>query len=97
VTYFFLFKTDFAAAGYLDTTTSPSGLPLVVFNWAPVQWNEALYQDHYTVRIVTPFTLPETVESIRDFVTRDSLVLTEKFVNRTYKIDYRRSPENRLS
>jgi len=86
VTYRFAFSTDFAAARHLERTTSPDGIPLVVFNWSPTQWDEAAAQDHYTLRILTPYTLPADLD-VRDHVTEQGLVLTEPWVNERYRID----------
>ncbi|MHC4992577.1 MAG: hypothetical protein ACYTGC_16525, partial [Planctomycetota bacterium] len=41
VTYVFAFQTSFAEAGYVAPTTTDDGTQLVVFNWSPVQWDEA--------------------------------------------------------
>ncbi len=101
LTYVFYFETDFAAAGYVAETTSVAettandGLQLVVFNWAPVQWDEAHNQDHYTLTLLTPYELP-VGQQPRQYVDDNQLVLTEKWVNERYKIDYQRSESKRL-
>src|SRR5512142_1745989 len=48
-TYVFSYQADLAAAGLVDQTTSPDGKPLVVLNWAPVQWDQPL--EHETIAI----------------------------------------------
>jgi hypothetical protein len=95
VTYVFYFLTDFAEAGYLAPTLSADSSALMVFNWAPVQWDEAHSQRHYTLTVLTPHILPEG-ENPRDYVNRERNVLTESWVNEAYKIDYQRGADNRL-
>ena len=46
ITYVLTYFTDYSVAGHLATTTSPEHGELVVFNWAPVQWDQVL--DHET-------------------------------------------------
>ncbi|MCK5057733.1 MAG: hypothetical protein KAT34_13825, partial [Candidatus Aminicenantes bacterium] len=95
VTYVFYFTANFAAAGYLAPTTTDTGQKLAVFNWAPVQWDEASQQKHYTLKILTPHILSEYVTP-RQYVEENQLILTEKWVNKEYLIDYRRSRSGRL-
>ncbi|MDQ1351455.1 MAG: hypothetical protein QG657_1757, partial [Acidobacteriota bacterium] len=95
VTYVFYFSTNFAAAGYLAPTTSAEGKKLAVFNWSPVLWDEAANSDHYTLKILTPFTLPQDSQP-RSFVDENQLILTEKWVNEKFLIDYQRGPKDRL-
>ncbi len=89
LTYKFRFFADMAAAGYLDRTTSKDGINLVVFNWAPVQWDKPM--DHYTVSINYPLAFSEesgTREEIEQFLI-DNHFATEKWMNERYLIDYR--------
>ncbi|MBD3305455.1 hypothetical protein GF348_03705, partial [candidate division KSB3 bacterium] len=95
VTYVFYFETDFAEADYLAATTTDDGQELVVFNWSPVQWDEAARQDHYTLLILTPETLPEGQDP-RQYVEAEQLILTEPWVNEKFLIDYQRGPNDRL-
>jgi hypothetical protein len=95
VTYRFAFATSFAEAGYVAKTRTEEGLELVVFNWAPTQWDEAQNQDHYTLRILTPYELPSDVDP-RTWVIDNDLVLTEPWVNQKYRIDYQRGEQDRL-
>jgi hypothetical protein len=95
VTYVFYFSTDFAAAGYLAPTTSAEGKKLSVFNWSPVQWDETDNSDHYTLKILTPFILPQDTQP-RSYVEETQAILTEKWVNKRFLIDYQRGPKDRL-
>ncbi|WP_419597128.1 hypothetical protein, partial [Thiolapillus sp.] len=96
VTFNLPFRTDFHVAGYLGPTTADDGRELVYFNWAPVQWDEAANQDHYTLKILTPYMLPDKQVNPRQVVDSGRLVLTEPWVNEKYLIDYQRGPNNRL-
>jgi organic radical activating enzyme len=84
-----------ALAGYVERTVAASGDTLVVFNWSPVQWDEADRQDHYTLRVVSPGVIPSG-DSARAFVDSSKSILTEPFVNKKFLIDYRAGPDNRL-
>ncbi|MDH3459068.1 MAG: hypothetical protein OER90_19685, partial [Gemmatimonadota bacterium] len=95
VTYLFAFTTDFAAAGHLAPTTSPDGRSLMVFNWSPVAWDEAGNQDHYTLNVLTPYALPSGADP-RRIVEEGQLVLTERWVNDKFRIDYQRGEADRL-
>ncbi|NIM49926.1 MAG: hypothetical protein GTN62_06530, partial [Gemmatimonadales bacterium] len=95
VTFFFSFLTNFASAGYLAPTTSPEGRELAVFNWSPVQWNEARNQDHYTLNVLLPHTLDPDVDP-RRYVQDRQAVLTERWVNEKFRIDYQRGEADRL-
>ncbi|MBE3074235.1 MAG: hypothetical protein IMZ75_04710, partial [Actinobacteria bacterium] len=95
LTYTFWFPTDFAQAGYVAPTTAAGGRELTVFNWSPVQWDEASHQDHYTLKILTPYVLPAGVDP-RAHVQENGLMLTEKWVNEQYRIDYQRGSGDRL-
>ncbi|MCB0293710.1 MAG: hypothetical protein KDG51_00350, partial [Calditrichaeota bacterium] len=94
-TYVFYFATNFASAGYLAPTVSVEGTELTVFNWSPVQWDEARNQDHYTLTLLTPHILPEGYTP-REYVEREQAILTEPWVNSRFLIDYRRGPNDRL-
>ena len=67
----------------------------MVFNWAPVQWDEAANQDHYTLKVLTPYVLPAGVDP-RSHVEQNGLVLTEPEMNEEYLIDYQRGEQDRL-
>ncbi|MBN2383356.1 hypothetical protein JXQ70_10775, partial [bacterium] len=95
VTYFFTFATDFSRAGYLAPTLAREGAELFVFNWSPVQWDEAHEQQHYTLKIITPIGIDEH-EEYHQLVAQQGLILTETWVNEAYLIDYRRSDTGRL-
>ncbi len=95
VTYVFYFETNFAQAGYLAATTNAEGKKLAVFHWAPQQWDEAYNQDHYTLKILTPHTIPKGTMP-RPYVESNTLILTEKWVNGQYLIDYQRGENDRL-
>jgi hypothetical protein len=96
VTYNLPFRTNFYSAGYVGETTAEDGRELVYFNWAPAQWDEAGNQDHYTLKILTPYQLPDQQVDPRELVDAEQLVLTESWVNEKYLIDYQRGPNNRL-
>ncbi|PIP38368.1 MAG: hypothetical protein COX19_13140, partial [Desulfobacterales bacterium CG23_combo_of_CG06-09_8_20_14_all_51_8] len=95
LTYVFYFATDFAEAGYLAETMTAEGKDLAVFNWSPVQWDEAASQDHYTLKILTPHPAPVD-RDLRQYVTGNGLILTEKWVNEKFLIDYQAGPNDRL-
>ena len=95
VTYVFYFETDFAEAGYLAPTTAEDGRELYVFNWSPVQWDEAERQGHYTLTIVTPKVLASG-ENARNWVNNTQSILTEEWVNSKFVIDYQQGPADRL-
>lgn len=89
LTYKLRFVADMAAAGYIEKTTTSDGKGLTVFDWAPVQWDEAM--DHYTVSINYPLEYPQqfgTREEIEQFLL-DNDFATEKWMNENYLIDYR--------
>lgn len=89
LTYKLRFTADMAGAGYLDSTTSTDGKSLTVFNWAPVQWDEAM--EHYTVSINYPLEYPQqsaTREEVEQFLLTNNFA-TEKWMNERYLIDYR--------
>ncbi len=83
VTYVVVYKTDLSGAGMLDYTDSEFGR-LVVFNWAPVQWDEPL--EHETVYLHYPIPVDgtEVTQARLDQVG----FRTEKFVNERYLISY---------
>ncbi|HOI43873.1 MAG TPA: hypothetical protein PK523_13095, partial [Elusimicrobiales bacterium] len=56
ITYFFRYAADLQAAGTLTQTMSGERR-LAVFNWSPVQWDEAL--EHMTVKVIYPERLRE--------------------------------------
>ena len=84
ITYVFTYFTDYAAAGHLANTTSPELGELVVFNWAPVQWDEEI--EHQTVLVRWPIKVDKP-ELTLDEVTEVGL-RTEQFVNERYKLSY---------
>jgi hypothetical protein len=89
LTYKLRFLADMGAAGYLARTTSKDGIKLMVFNWAPVQWDEPM--DHYTVKINYPLVFPRdsgTREEVEQYLLKNYFA-TEKWMNDRYKIDYR--------
>jgi len=89
LTYKLRFEADMAKAGYLKRTTSAEGKELIVFDWAPVQWDEAM--DNYTVTVNYPLEYPQqsgTREEIERFLL-DNDFATEKWMNENYLIDYR--------
>ena len=77
-----------AQAGYLERTTSVDGIDLVVFNWAPTQWDEPM--DHYTVTVNYPLEFREsaTREEVEQFLLENDFS-TEPWMNESYLIDYR--------
>ena len=89
LTYKFRFIADMAKAGYLNRTTSEDGKKLVVFNWAPVQWDEPM--EHYTVTINYPLEYKDkshSREEIEKYLIKNGFA-TEKWMNEEYLIDYR--------
>ncbi|MGD9493629.1 MAG: hypothetical protein AB7V36_09785 [Bacteroidales bacterium] len=96
VTYFFWFETNFSSAGYLGTTTSENGKNLVYFDWAPTEWDsDATGMHHYTLKILTPFK-PSFSFNVRERVYADSLIMTEKWMNEKYEIDFQIKEAGRL-
>ena len=89
LTYKFRFAADMAQAGYINRTTSEDGKKLVVFNWAPVQWDEPM--DHYTVTINYPLeygNISPAREETEKFLVENGFA-TEEWMNEEYLIDYR--------
>lgn len=89
LTYKFRFAADMAEAGYLERTTSEEGKKLVVFNWAPFQWDEPM--EHYTVTVNYPLEYENkdaSREEIESFLLENDFA-TEKWMNEEYLIDYR--------
>lgn len=95
VTYVFYFETDFFEAGYLSPTMVQDGIKLFVFNWSPVQWDEAQHQEYYTLKILVPEVL-SAGEDVRGYVERNQLILTEPWVNQKFFIDYQKESTDRL-
>lgn len=89
VTYRFRFAADMAGAGYLAPTTAGEGRQLVVFNWAPTDWDQPL--EHYTVKVVYPieYTSSQTERSDIEAALLARGFATERFMNQEYLIDYR--------
>ncbi|MFA5261953.1 MAG: hypothetical protein WC450_12065, partial [Candidatus Omnitrophota bacterium] len=83
VTYRFSYETDLQESGHVVLTESQHGR-LAVFNWAPVQWSDALEHEtvviHYPVVMETSNISPEYLSSVK--------FMTEKYVNQQYSIDY---------
>ena len=89
LTYKFRFTANMARAGYLAKTTSHEGHDLVVFNWAPSEWDESM--DHYTVRINYPLQFSHqsaTREEVEEFLLKYHFA-TEEWMNKEYLIDYK--------
>ena len=89
LTYKFRFAANMAEAGYLAETTSADGRRLMVFNWAPTEWDEPM--EHYTVRINYPLAFPAesgTREEVEQFLLENDFS-TEQWMNDRYLIDYR--------
>ena len=89
VTYRFRFAADMSKAGYLAPTTAAEDRKLIVFSWAPTQWDESL--QHYTVKVIYPI---EFVSAQTDRAAVEAALLsrgfaTERWMNSEYKIDYR--------
>jgi hypothetical protein len=89
VTYRFRFAADMFQAGYLATTTAAEDRKLIVFNWAPTDWDQPL--EHYTVKVVYPieYTSSQTDRSAIEAELLSRGFATERFMNQEYKIDYR--------
>ncbi|MBN1222766.1 MAG: hypothetical protein JXB23_05925, partial [Candidatus Aminicenantes bacterium] len=89
VTYRFRFAADMSLAGYLAPTTAAGDRKLVVFNWAPTEWDQAL--EHYTVKVIYPIVYTSAREdrsSIEEVLLARGFA-TERWMNQEYKIDYR--------
>lgn len=84
VIYVLTYGTDLATTGHLARTTSSEGGELAVLNWSPVQWDDRL--GHYTLKIYWPATVPGTEVSPEELARLK--LLTEKFMNESYKMDY---------
>jgi len=83
ITYFFRYACDLQASGNL-TQTIADGRKLAVFNWSPVQWDDALEHEALVVRY--PVELASA--KVDDAVLAKLNFRTEKFVNERYMIDY---------
>ena len=84
ITFVLTYFTDLAASGHLAKTTSPELGDLVVFNWAPVQWDAPL--EHETVLVRWPIKVDK-----EDLTLADATALgfrTEPFVNERYQLSY---------
>ena len=84
ITYVLTYFTDYAAVGHLATTTSPEFGDLVVFNWAPVQWDEAL--EHETVLVRWPIRVEKAEMSLEE--VSELGLRTDPLVNEHYKLSY---------
>src|SRR4030042_6832767 len=80
LTYIVHFGGDLGRSGNLARTTSEFG-ELVVLNWAPTQWDEAI--EHYTVYVYYPITVIGKDVNPDDYGFR-----TEKFMNERYLLGY---------
>ena len=81
VTYRFRFAANMLQAGYLASTTTADGQELVVFNWAPTQWDQPL--EHYTVKVIYPFEYT-SIYTDRRYIEAELLArgfATEKWMN----------------
>ncbi len=89
VTYKFKFETSMMEAGYLAHTRSPDGKDLIVFNWAPTEWDEAL--DHYTVKVIYPWDYTNPAADRESVLQKfeELTFRTETWMNEQYRIDYR--------
>ena len=83
VTYIVVYKTDLSGAGMLDYTDSEFGR-LVVFNWAPVEWDQPL--EHQTVYLHYP--IPVDGREVTQERLQQVGFRTERFVNERYLISY---------
>ncbi|NJK97457.1 MAG: hypothetical protein HC905_23405 [Bacteroidales bacterium] len=92
VTYVFYFTTNFNEAQYLVNTQANDGRKLVVFNWSPSEFDESENMDHYTLKVVIPFQVPSGIGILREYFMNNNIILTEKFVNEKFKIDYQIVP-----
>ena len=86
-TYTFTYEADLAAAGLVALTRDAAGRSLVVFNWAPVQWDEALQHETLVVAFKS-VAAPRAGELALEDATGAGL-RTEPWVNERYKITYR--------
>ncbi|MEE8524135.1 MAG: hypothetical protein V3T72_09410 [Thermoanaerobaculia bacterium] len=90
-TYTFTYETDLAAPGMMAPTTSPEGEPLVVLNWAPVEWDEPLEHETVAVRFAS---VPAGHQGDLGLELAAGLGLrTEPWVNQRYLITYRGAGE----
>jgi hypothetical protein len=89
VTYTFRFGTNMRDAGYLAHTRSSEGNDLIVFNWAPSEWDEPM--EHYTVKVVYPWEYTGSATDRESVLEKfeELTFRTEKWMNEQYKIDYR--------
>jgi hypothetical protein len=84
ITFVLTYFADYAAAGHVAATKSPEFGELIVFNWAPVQWDEAL--EHATVLVRWPLVVGQadlTLDEASELGLR-----TEPLVNQRYKLSY---------
>ena len=71
LTYKIRFAADMADAGYLERTTSDEGKKLVVFNWAPVEWDEPM--ESYTVTVNYPLLFNTSSDTIEEANLREEI------------------------
>ncbi|MEO0107254.1 MAG: hypothetical protein ABIL46_07995, partial [candidate division WOR-3 bacterium] len=80
ITFIIHFGGDLGRSGNLAVTQSEFG-ELVVFHWAPPQWDEPM--EHYTVKVYYP------IEVKGEQIDPDAYGFrTEKFMNERYLLDY---------
>jgi hypothetical protein len=96
ITYVFYFNTNFNSAGYLVNTEKDDGQMLTVFNWSPVKWDEAHNMQHYTLKVILPEQAVEGYPVMRDYYMGQNIIMTEKFVNEKFRIDYQKSKTGKL-
>ncbi len=91
--YRFRFACEMDDAGYLAKTTASEDRKLVVFHWAPTEWDSRL--DHQTVRITLPLEHGgvDNREAVEQTLLENGFA-TEKFMNKNYLIDYKTVKRN---
>lgn len=87
LSYVFYFETDFREAKYLEYTQTDTGDSLIVFQWSPVQFDEAHTMQHYTLKIIFPIQVVSGIENLRDYYMGQNIIRTEKWMNEKYLID----------
>ncbi len=84
IVYVMTYFADYGQAGHLEKTHSPEHGDLVVFHWAPVEWDSPLEHETVSVRFPIPVEKEEmTLEEVTPYG-----LLTEPFVNERYRLSY---------
>ncbi|HNW33389.1 MAG TPA: hypothetical protein PKM25_00515 [Candidatus Ozemobacteraceae bacterium] len=88
-TFILVYDVDLVADGFIGRTTRQEGAgsatEMIFLDWADTVWNERM--EHRTIRVTLPKKLAEALPNTESW---RKAILTEPFMNATYRIDYRR-------